>query len=196
MKVVIGRIAAGIFSGLSIVAAIVQTDPVMKEIKTKFPSNEYPNFDWYVLGFLIAMIIINYFVFMFAPLRKLKKVKQRQLELLNKIAEDTLYGFRSRLNIELSINIMIIKTKLYSNYEPNMKGIFFGKVFEKGWGYGKNQHFNTKLKLSINQGICGIANKADDYPTHLELYSKTKEQIMSECNFTDEQYELTHSCPK
>jgi hypothetical protein len=191
MKILVGRISAGIFSALSIVAAIVQTDSIMKEIKVKYPSEEYPNFDWYVLGFLIIMIVINYFVFMFAPLRKLKRMKQKQLELLNKIAEDTLHEFRKRYKIELSVNIMLVKRKLYSKYEPNKKAVFFGKVFVKEWGYGNNHSFNTGLKFNVNQGICGLAFKENQKPVHRFLHTMTQEQIMKLCKFSEEQYDMT-----
>ena len=157
----------------------------------------------WVIGVLLAAgIILNHFITVFSPFKKYEKLEKNKWILFNELALRLKKDYKKGKNgFDLRVNIMIPKRRFFFRIEPSTGSTdkkrltWWGKVFKIVWD-SEQAYTSKSLKITTNQGVCGMAYREG------KLFAKdlTKDKI-PEYNFTASQYKLTEdlvfviSCP-
>lgn len=140
----------------------------------------------WIVGVSIIGLLLTYIFGAYRPLVRYEKLAQKRW-----VVFDTLTEKIKRIypRYDLRINIMVPRTRFFYFIEPSgtnkkrRKFTLIGKVFEPVWE--SELHLDRKLRLTINQGLCGLAYRGTEKIIGTRHYRNDPS-----ANFTEKQEEL------
>ena len=115
---------------------------------------------------LAAATLVNHSVNIFSPFKKYEKLEKNKWILFDRLVDDFVKQYDEKA-VKLRLNIMVPERKYAYQLEPSknepeqLRRSWVGQIFKVVW-YSKNANVNRKLRLTINQGICGKAYQEGD----------------------------------